>query len=245
MRKLVDLTGMKFGRLTVIKRTEDYIQQNGHKTIMWLCVCDCGNEIVAQGASLKSGHTKSCGCLLKETMSITHKKYNDYDLTGEYGIGYTLKGEEFYFDLEDYDKIKDYCWHKNEDGYILTNVYIGKKQKSLFIHNIIMNCPSNMLVDHKNGSDTVNDNRKYNLRIGTQSDNMKNRKNNSNNKSGHKGVILHNQSGKWMAYITNDKKRISKLFSNIEDAISWRRDMETKLFQEWSYNNRDNVMKGD
>ena len=39
---------------------------------------------------------------------------NVYDLSGEYGIGYTLKGEEFYFDLEDYDKIKDYCWHINK-----------------------------------------------------------------------------------------------------------------------------------
>ena len=42
-------------------------------------------------------------------MSETFKKYNTYDLSGEYGIGYTSKGEEFYFDLDDYDKIKDYC----------------------------------------------------------------------------------------------------------------------------------------
>ena len=38
------------------------------------------------------------------------KKYNTYDLSGEYGIGYTTKGEKFLFDLEDYEKIKDYCW---------------------------------------------------------------------------------------------------------------------------------------
>lgn len=244
MRKLVDLTSMRFGRLTVIKRAEDYIQKNGHRTVMWLCKCDCGNEIIAQGISLKNGNTKSCGCLQKETMSIIHKKYNTYDLTGEYGIGYTSKGEEFYFDLEDYDLIKDYCWFKNDKGYILTNIYVDGKPKSLLMHNLIMDCPNDMLVDHKNGSDTVNDNRRYNIRIGTQSDNMKNRKINSNNKSGYKGVILHKQSGKWMAYITNNKKRISKLFSKIEDAVNWRESMETKLFQDWSYNNRDNVTKG-
>ena len=47
-----------------------------------------------------------------------HKKYNTYDLTGEYGIGYTSKDEEFYFDLEDYDKIKDYCWRITMQGYV-------------------------------------------------------------------------------------------------------------------------------
>lgn len=39
-----------------------------------------------------------------------NKKYNAYDLTKDYGKGYTLDGVEFIFDLEDYDKIKDYCW---------------------------------------------------------------------------------------------------------------------------------------
>ena len=242
MRKLVDLTGIRFGRLTVIKRVEDYVQQNGHRTVMWLCECDCGNEIIAQGTSLKSRHTQSCGCLVKEIVSMTHKKYNDYDLSGEYGIGYTFKGEEFYFDLEDYHSIKDYCWFKNDKGYIATNICVNGEQKSLLMHSLIMNCSNDMLVDHKNGSDTVNDNRKFNLRIGTQCDNMKNRKINSNNKSGYKGVIFHKQSGKWLGYITSDKKRFSKLFSKIEDAIAWRQDIEKKLFGDWSYNNRDNVI---
>ena len=44
------------------------------------------------------------------------KKYNKYDLTGKFGIGYTSKGEEFYFDLEDYDKIKNHLWYKDKDG---------------------------------------------------------------------------------------------------------------------------------
>lgn len=245
MRKLIDLTNMKFGRLTVIKRVEDYVQQNGHRTVMWLCKCNCGNKLIVQGSSLKSGNTQSCGCLSKEVVSETHKKHNNYNLSGEYGIGYTSNGEEFYFDLDDYYKIKDYCWFKNNKGYIVTNLYVDGKQKSLLMHDLIMNCPSNMLVDHKNGSNTVNDNRKSNLRIGTQCDNMKNRKINSNNKSGYKGVILHKKSGKWMGYITNNKKRFSKLFSKMEDAINWRKNMEAKLFQDWSYNNRDDEVSGD
>jgi hypothetical protein len=61
MRKLIDLKGKKFGRLTVIKRVE-----NRGNDIYWLCKCDCGNTKTIFGGSLKRGLTKSCGCLAKE-----------------------------------------------------------------------------------------------------------------------------------------------------------------------------------
>ena len=41
MGNFKDLTGMKFGRLTVVKRGEDYITPKGKKIIRWLCECDC------------------------------------------------------------------------------------------------------------------------------------------------------------------------------------------------------------
>ena len=56
--KFVDLTGQRFGRLTVIKRVE-----NNGKKVMWLCRCDCGNETTVFSGCLRAGHTKSCGCL--------------------------------------------------------------------------------------------------------------------------------------------------------------------------------------
>lgn len=51
---LIDLTGKKFGKLTVVKRIE------GQHT-PWLCKCDCGREYVALSGNLRSGATKSCG----------------------------------------------------------------------------------------------------------------------------------------------------------------------------------------
>ena len=97
-------------------------------------MCDCGNKIVTTGNSLKHGHTKSCGCLNNEKRSLlgkNSKKYNKYNLNGEYGIGWTSNtNEEFYFDLEDYDKIKDYCWFLDNRGYILTNIFGSKKSKN-------------------------------------------------------------------------------------------------------------------
>lgn len=63
-----DLTGMKFGRLTVIS----YSHTNKNRCPFWNCKCECGNELKINGASIKSGHTKSCGCLNKEVIT-THK----------------------------------------------------------------------------------------------------------------------------------------------------------------------------
>lgn len=61
------LIGEKFGRLVVAGRAE-----NRNKLSMWVCICDCGNEKVVQGGHLKSGHTKSCGCLGKELSVLSN-----------------------------------------------------------------------------------------------------------------------------------------------------------------------------
>lgn len=71
-----DLTGQKFGKLTVISLTDQH--KNNH--IVWHCKCDCGNEIDVIGASLISGNTKSCGCVKKETSNFVQLKAN---LTGQ------------------------------------------------------------------------------------------------------------------------------------------------------------------
>lgn len=62
MSKVKDLTGLKFGKLTVIKRAGR--SKEGRAT--WLCKCDCRNEKVLLGKSILSGSTRSCGCLEKE-----------------------------------------------------------------------------------------------------------------------------------------------------------------------------------
>ena len=57
MTRMIDMTGLICGRLTVIKR----IPSDGNSA-RWLCQCECGNEIVVKGYDLRRGHTKSCGC---------------------------------------------------------------------------------------------------------------------------------------------------------------------------------------
>lgn len=77
MSKLIDLTGQRFGRLTVIERAENA----PNRAIQWYCKCDCGKETTVVNSSLKSGRTRSCGCLSVEKAtarivcrSMTHGK---------------------------------------------------------------------------------------------------------------------------------------------------------------------------
>lgn len=83
--KLIDLTGKRFGMLTVICRAAD---RNGDA--MWKCVCDCGRERIVLGESLRYGHTKSCGCQMRRILlesNIKHGKTN----TKLYGVWSTMK----------------------------------------------------------------------------------------------------------------------------------------------------------
>ena len=75
MGKLIDLTGKRFGRWTVLERAES----DGNRSSRWSCRCACGTERVVLGASLRSGISRSCGCLQKEKVS----KAKTIDMTGQ------------------------------------------------------------------------------------------------------------------------------------------------------------------
>ncbi|WP_294581172.1 AP2 domain-containing protein [uncultured Thomasclavelia sp.] len=65
-----DLTGKRFGRLTVIKQNGSHPKEG----ILWLCKCDCGNTVVVSTQNLNRGGVRSCGCLRKEMVSKRVKK---------------------------------------------------------------------------------------------------------------------------------------------------------------------------
>lgn len=72
--KFVDISGRKFGSLTV----SGLSHRNKHGKIVWSCICDCGNSKSIITQSLLSGHTRSCGCYNKSQTSAANGK----DLTG-------------------------------------------------------------------------------------------------------------------------------------------------------------------
>lgn len=60
-----DLTGQVFGRLTVVCKSE----KRKRRTFLWKCFCECGNIVYVLAGNLKSGSTRSCGCLRQETFT--------------------------------------------------------------------------------------------------------------------------------------------------------------------------------
>ena len=68
------LIGLKSGRLMVVAQSPE---TNNRQERLWKCVCECGNEIVLNTYRIKSQHTKSCGCLYKETINknLTGKRF--------------------------------------------------------------------------------------------------------------------------------------------------------------------------
>ena len=231
MGGFIDLTGQKFHKLTVISRAPN----RGRQT-MWFCICDCGNEKTVGASHLKSGHTKSCGCYnvekVAERNKNTKKKTNKYDLSGEYGIGWTSNtNKEFYFDLEDYDKIKEICWsEKIRDGFSMIQGY-DIKSKCVVAMHVLLGYKD---YDHIDRNEL--NNRKVNLRIATKRENSINRSLGKNNTSGVTGVRLYKPTNKWLATINKEKRKTIRLYygTSFEDAVVARLKAEKKYYGEFA-----------
>lgn len=227
-----DLTGRIFGKLRVLEQAEDYVFSNGRRRVRWLCECSCEekNQVVVCAAHLKSGLTQSCGCIVKEKLIQMCKKYNKYDLTGEYGIGWTSNtNREFYFDLEDYDKIKDFCWCENvtKDGFSKLVACINKRTTSM---HVVLGFKFHDHVDRNQLN-----NRKCNLRPATPQENARNITKSKNNTSGFIGISANPNNGKWRARIRVDGKEISLgHYDNKEDAVKARLQAEAKYYKQFA-----------
>lgn len=103
MAKHQDLTGMVFGRLTVLREA-------GRKKpgfYLWECECSCANHtrVIVDGASLKSGNTKSCGCIHREQLSERNKNNATHQVSNK-NIFRVWEG------------MKDRCYNPNNKKYV-------------------------------------------------------------------------------------------------------------------------------
>lgn len=164
------------------------------------------------------------------------KKYNRFDLTSyEYGVGYTSKDEPFYFDKEDFQKIKNICWFKDtKTGYIRGS--LSGLNKKVSLHRIVMEADKDDIIDHINHD--LTDNRKSNLRKCTRSQNAMNSHIRSDNKSGCSNVYYDKNRSKWGVQISFDKRRISiGRFDSYERAVEEQKKIENQMFADYSYEN--------
>ena len=77
-----NITGQRFGRLTVIAFHGRRENPDRSKHILWLCRCDCGNKAIVAANSLRSGTTQSCGCLQRERARTANLKHGDTSHVG-------------------------------------------------------------------------------------------------------------------------------------------------------------------
>jgi hypothetical protein len=136
---MINLTNKIFGRLDVIGESG---RSNGGQ-IMWLCQCECGNEIVVRSQSLRKGRTRSCGCLQKE---INSKDKSTHSMSGTrtYRI---------------FQSMMDRCYNKNNkkyEDYGGRGIGVCKRWTG---HNGFINfitdmgeCPDNLTIERQNNN---------------------------------------------------------------------------------------------
>lgn len=152
-----------------------------------------------------------------------------------------LKGSCALIDRDDLEKISKYRWvarASKERTYVqhIINRKDGKYH-ALHLHRLIMDAPSNMMVDHINGNGL--DNRKCDLRVCTHAQNQRNGNKKRKNGTKYKGISLHksqyNGPQRWEAFISfNGKKIHAGIFLKEEDAATAYNITALRYFREYS-----------
>lgn len=223
--------GEQYNDWTIVGDAPDRIDAAGKHHKRYWCRCKCGNEIIKDFYKLKNGAKMCKECYLKilpDNGVPFEKGENKYDLSGEYGVGWTQDGlKKFYFDLEDYNKIKDHYWYVEKSGYVKTT--LSNTGTILGMHQLLCGVGC----DHINRK--PNDNRKCNLRTCTQQDNTKNRSVGKNNTSGVIGVCYNKNTQAWYSYLNYNKKRIGLgYYKDKTMAIIARLMAENKYYGEFA-----------
>ena len=208
-----DLTGQRFGKLVVEEKS-------GHKNgrVCWKCICDCGNYCEVTSPQLKTGKTKSCGCLREELL------HNRKDITGE-RFGRLVAQ----YPLEKRDKRKSVYWHCVCDcGNEIDVTEDGLRGGSY----VSCGCKRKEVQGRVGDTLTFVD--------GTCIEWLKNRKTRSDNTTGYRGVFKKGNDRYRVVIGFQGKKIYLGVYKNFEDAVEVRKSAEAfvhgeyiRLYEEW------------
>lgn len=213
MSHKLNLVGHKYGRWLVICEAG----RTKGKNMLWKCRCDCGTESLIAGNTLRTGKSKSCGCLARERVSevcTTHGKSQSI----EYKIWVNMKQR---------------CLNKKNTDY---RYYGGRGitvcERWLKFENFFEDMgelPHPLLTIER-----MNNNKNYspsNCIWATRKIQNRNQGKRKDNTTGFKGINYHKRDRRYQAYIAVKSKQIHLgYFSQLEDAIIARRIGEAKYW---------------
>ena len=128
--RALDIKGRKFGRLMVIKREYPNTKLRAAR---WLCKCECGNEAIVSGSSLRRGLTKSCGCLQKDLLKIPFGLASMRRVICTYQIAAKKRGIEYNLTEEQFANItKQNCYYC---GILPNQISNQGRHNGSYIHN--------------------------------------------------------------------------------------------------------------
>lgn len=207
-----DLTGKKFGNLTVIS-----FNSKNNKRYKWNCKCDCGNNTITDRSDLISGKSTSCGC----RRLINTKKSN------------TKHGQSKTRIYKIWLNMKKRCIDEKSINY----EYYGGKGITLcerwmdyenFYNDMKLNYEDSLTLDRIDNSKGYN---VENCRWVSMSVQQFNKSISSRNKSGHVGVYFDKKSGKWRATIGFNKEQINLgMFDDLDCAVKARKEAEVNYY---------------
>lgn len=209
--KIVDLTGQKFGELTVLKFSHmGEVGRKGKKASYFLCKCDCGNEVLRSGNNLSKGNTVSCGC--SKVLDLKGRKIGKLtvlELTGQR----VDRGSKVW---------KCICECGN----------ICYRSAARLNHDKVHSCGCDTFeIKSQHGKDTIK--KLHSEQV--ENTNLKLIRENilrKDNKTGVRGVCFINYFQKYKAYITCQKKKYSLgYYDTIEEAAKVRKVAEDEYFK--------------
>lgn len=205
------MIGTQFGRLTVCGGKE----RRGRRYFV-LCACECGQQKHIEVCKLRAGHTKSCGCLLKDLMRAKQTTHGAY-FEPEFRAWSNMKKrcdearwQEWYGHVKICDR-----WRESYDNFLAD---VGRR-------------PS-----EKHSLDRIDPARDYepgNVRWATRAAQSRNTKNHKTNTTGVRGVSWSNAKKKWRCaiYVNNRQKHLG-YFDDIQHAAAARKRAEDLLWQD-------------
>ena len=219
--KSQDYIGRKFYRLTVLEQVESL----NHRC-RFRCVCDCGNETVVLGQSLKSGHVRSCGCLLSESSRERIKLFHQEKGNEQHGLSHTRL-------YSIWAGIKGRCFkpsNRNYPNYGGRGISMCEEWKESFAAfcawAFANGYEDDLSIDR---IDVEGDYCPENCRWANSSLQSENKRISTRNTSGVTGVSFNKKTKKYVAYISHNRKpKYLGSFANFEDAVEARKKAESQ-----------------